>query len=174
MPMPQEQMPPQGAPAPQGAPSPEGQPMPGGPEQGQPADVKTIAKKTMTAVMNIVYSEKGSEQFIKMIQSAGNPAEGVANAVLMVLDIIQREAGDNAPPQVLVVAVRSALAFLVEIAIKAGLAEDANALAQEAGAIIQQAVKDQGPMPAAQGAPAPQGQPAGAPAAGPGLIEGEM
>lgn len=80
----------------------------------------------VTHAMNMIYGERSFQQVMKMIQSAGDPAEGVAQAAVMILSRIyesSRQQGQPISDDVMMAAGEEVIALLFELIEEAGLGE---------------------------------------------------
>jgi hypothetical protein len=80
----------------------------------------------VTHAMNMIYGERSFQQVMKMIQSAGDPAEGVAQAAVMILSRIyesSRKQGQPISDDVMMAAGEEVIALLFELIEEAGLGE---------------------------------------------------
>jgi len=153
------------------------------PDQGgnpQEAQKGGPARAILTAAKRIIYDPKVSPELVKIIQSAPDPVQGIAQACLMVLRIIHSETkGAKGMGSAALAAV---IPMVIELAVKSGLVEPS----KELGAQVLEALKalvmqqkqaagpaeQQQPAPPQGGAPAPQ--PGAPPMGAPGMVQGGM
>lgn len=80
----------------------------------------------VTHAMNMIYGDRTFPQIMKMIQSAGDPAEGVAQAAVMILSRIyesSRKQGQPLSDDVLMAAGEEVIGLLFELVEETGLGE---------------------------------------------------
>lgn len=152
---------------------PEEQPQPGQPQgqpQAQPADPKVVVafQRIVLAAGKMVYDKTVSRDLVQMIGQAEDPTQGVAKAVMTVLDQLHAQVkGIN--PNFVYSAASVVVGFVLELAEAAKLVQFDKALPGQVMQIITEELKQRSGAATEQPAAKPETEPgAGAAAAGAG------
>lgn len=153
-------------------PQPAGQP-PATPPQQQPQAAPKgggnveAHRRVVLAAMKILYSSKEFvQQVIKMVGAAGDPAQGIRQATMLVLKQIGERA-KGIDPAALNAAARPVAMLIAELAAKAGAIPDDMRIVQAA---LQGGARKPAPRPQPASAPPPQQQPQPPQQGGGGLL----
>lgn len=134
--------------------------------QQKPADQKAVEtyRKLGLAAMKIIYDPKIAPQIVTIMQK-GNPAQGIAQAVFVVI-LRMQEGVKGANPNVVFAVAPAVAAMVAEIGKAAGVLEPTPQMVAEALKIVAQQAGQQAPQgapqqPAQQPAPQQPAQPMG-------------
>jgi hypothetical protein len=112
-------------------------------------------QRVVAAVGKVVYDKATADQLIEMVRQASDPAQGIAQATMAVMQAMQEKV-KGADPRIVLIGVPVAAAMLAEQAQAAGLVDDAQGAVGQAVQMIQQAASQKG-QPQGQQQEPPQG-----------------